>query len=347
MLVTFRAGREVDLIDPERGHSQARRICRNTPRSGSTSLASTTEYAIGAEATLVDGMLHVTNGDVVAELLRADELANVLPWREVLHEGPVPAGLSDADLRSTRAGFIASCGWSSYEEALVELEAQHQALAAADGAVLWFERDLFDQLQLLQVLVQLGEKPAALVDLGEPAERPLDLAALERRPVRLEQRELAARAWSAFRATEPRELAELGKNRTEPLPFLGAALRRLLEELPAVEDGLARSERELLEAVAGGASNRHDAFEEFQRREERPFMGDSVFWRRIDGLARAPVPLLDESDGLTLTDAGREVLAGKADHLRLNGIDRWLGGAHLADEAAWRWDRSRGRLASA
>jgi hypothetical protein len=307
-----------------------------------------TVYAIGARGYLVDGMLHVTNGDVVAELLRAGELANVLPWREVLHEGPVPAGLSDEDLRATRAGFIASCGWSSYEEALAELEAQHQALAAADGALLWFERDLFDQLQLLQVLLQLGEKPAELVDLGEPAERPVELAALERQPVRPEQRELAARAWSAFRATEPRELAELAKDRTKALPFLAAALRRLLEELPAVEDGLARSERELLDVVAGGASNRHDAFEEFQRREERPFMGDAVFWLRIDGLARAPVPLLDEDGGLKLTDAGREVLAGKADHVRLNGIDRWLGGVHLSgDEAVWRWNRSKRRLEAA
>jgi hypothetical protein len=198
------------------------------------------------------------------------------------------------------------------------------------------------------VLLQLGEKPAVLVDLGEPTGRPVELAALERQPVQPEQRALAARAWSAFRAAEPRELAELAKDGTGALPFLAAALRRLLEELPAVEDGLARSERELLEAVAAGASSRPEAFEAFQRREERPFMGDVVFWLRIDGLARAPVPLLDENGGLTVTDAGREVLAGRADHVGLNGIDRWLGGVHLSGaEAAWRWDRSERRLEAA
>jgi hypothetical protein len=31
-----------------------------------------------------------------------------------------------------------------------------------------------------------------------------------------------------------------------------------------------------------------------------------------------------------VTAAGREVLAARADHVRLNGIDRWIGGVHLA-----------------
>jgi hypothetical protein len=44
------------------------------------------------------------------------------------------------------------------------------------------------------------------------------------------------------------------------------------------------------------------------------------------------------STRLSLTSAGRSVLAGAADHVHLNGIDRWIGGVHLAgDEAHWRW----------
>jgi hypothetical protein len=39
------------------------------------------------------------------------------------------------------------------------------------------------------------------------------------------------------------------------------------------------------------------------------------------------------------------VLEGRADHIDLNGIDRWLGGVHLKDEkAAWRWDRASERV---
>jgi len=33
------------------------------------------------------------------------------------------------------------------------------------------------------------------------------------------------------------------------------------------------------------------------------------------------------------------VLAGEADHVALNGVDRWIGGVHLAGpDSPWRWD---------
>jgi hypothetical protein len=53
--------------------------------------------------------LHVTNGDVTVDLLRRAGLAtDALSWADVLHEGPVPGGLADDELRRVRAGFIAA-----------------------------------------------------------------------------------------------------------------------------------------------------------------------------------------------------------------------------------------------
>jgi hypothetical protein len=40
-----------------------------------------------------------------------------------------------------------------------------------------------------------------------------------------------------------------------------------------------------------------------------------------------------------LTDTGARVLAGEADRVALNGIDRWIGGVHLqGHDVPWRWD---------
>jgi hypothetical protein len=51
---------------------------------------------------------------------------------------------------------------------------------------------------------------------------------------------------------------------------------------------------------------------------------------------------------VTITDVGRQVLEGRADHVKLNGIDRWIGGVHLAgNEAAWRWDREASKIVAA
>jgi hypothetical protein len=45
---------------------------------------------------------------------------------------------------------------------------------------------------------------------------------------------------------------------------------------------------------------------------------------------------------------GRRVLRGEADHVALNGIDRWVGGVHLRGPAArWRWDEDTESIAAA
>jgi hypothetical protein len=41
---------------------------------------------------------------------------------------------------------------------------------------------------------------------------------------------------------------------------------------------------------------------------------------------------------VTLTELGRDVLAGKADRVEVAPVDRWLGGTHLGGERDWRWD---------
>ena len=49
----------------------------------------------------------------------------VLPWQDVLHEGPVPLGVRSALLRA-RAEFLAGCGWGSR----AALQAQLDTFAA-------------------------------------------------------------------------------------------------------------------------------------------------------------------------------------------------------------------------
>ena len=72
-------------------------------------------------------MLHVTNGDVAAGVLRAAGMeGDILPWRDVLHEGPVRADLPLEELSKLRARFIAEAGWANREVAEAQLvEAAH------------------------------------------------------------------------------------------------------------------------------------------------------------------------------------------------------------------------------
>jgi hypothetical protein len=100
--------------------------------------------------------LHVTNGESAGNTLRQTTLGgSVLPWQDTLHEGPVPA-LPRKELLRARAQFLADCGWGREEALLSSLERRDRQLVVAfrDDAhvVLWFEHDLYDQLQLLDVL---------------------------------------------------------------------------------------------------------------------------------------------------------------------------------------------------
>jgi hypothetical protein len=209
----------------------------------------------------------------------------VLPWQDVLHEGPVP-DVSRAELLRVRAAFMSACGWgrrSTIQSALERRDRQfRKALRDGRRVVLWFEHDLYDQLQLLDALALAegfeGSLESIVVGsfLGKPSFRglgelqPDELETLwpARQEVTAETLAEAGAAWQAFRAPEPVALAELALER---LPFLGAALERLLEELPAVEDGLSRTERQTLQVVAEKELTPLGAFLATQNLEEAPF----------------------------------------------------------------------------
>ena len=71
-----------------------------------------------------------------------------------------------------------------------------------------------------------------------------------------------------------------------------------------------------------------------------------LFFSYMRGLTNGRVPLLrfvgdwgrSTHAQVAVTAEGRAVLRGEADYVRLNGINRWLGGVHLRDNEVWRWD---------
>ncbi len=137
---------------------------------------------------------------------------------------------------------------------------------------------------------------------------------------------------------------------------MAAAMRRHLQELPWVKDGLSATERRALGALSGGPATALATFGAVQEAEEAPWMGDVMFFHVVAMLAAEPVPLLTtrlswpesrESFGnseLRLTANGAGVLAEKRDAVDLRGIRRWVGGIELdGARAAWRWNERESR----
>jgi Domain of unknown function (DUF1835) len=295
--------------------------------------------------------MHLTNGGSAAGTLRHTSLGGaVLSWDDVLNEGPVPA-VSQEKLRLARARFLSECGWGSTRAIVHAMERRDRilelALAEDRHIVLWFEHDLYDQLQLLQILALASEtgfdpEHVELLNVGSFEGKPdfaglgeLDPPELEslwplRRPLTREQVELGVTAWTAVTSPEPTAIERLVAGETSALPFLAGALRRLLEELPDTRTGLSRSERQLLKVLQAGPRTPPEVFIESQECEEAPFDGDAWVWRRLFALGQGERPLVERDGGgpiptppprgngrtfaavrVAITQTGRDVLAGK------------------------------------
>ncbi len=327
-------------------------------------------------------MLHIRCGDDIREALAAAKLpGDFLRWADPLCQGPTPADVDGTEWHRLRATYNAARYGVPADAALAYLESQDAGLDAAgdqDEIVLWFEHDLFDQTILIRLLDEFsrrapGETVLSLICIdrhpGVAQFRGLgdlsaaNLAALfpARETVTPAQFALAGEAWAAFRGPDPRMIETFLAGNTAALPYLADALTRHLQDFPAAATGLARTQQLILEALGQGAGDPVEIFLAVQDLEPAPWLGDAMFWPWLADLADAPVPALTidappdwpsyapdlRGVDVRLTRDGHRLFYGEIDWVERNGIDRWLGGVHLAGKAAaWRWDENAGRLVS-
>jgi hypothetical protein len=321
-------------------------------------------------------MLHITDGESVAGTLREAAISGTVSiYGDLLYEGPAPGNLDAEEWRETRARFLADFGYASMEDARQSLKEYNDSLGAIsshDEVVIWLDHRLSDQLILIQALDVLSRRSLAgvklslicvdrypgldrFVGLGQLTADQLTALVNQRQPVTDRQFRLSQQAWNAFTSPDPLAIEVLLEADTSSLPFLADAFRRHLEEFPCVDGGLSRTEREGLSVLhEHGLHSGQHLFVATRRLEEQLFMGDASFYRIMAGLSTCRQPLCRISDTpqaalgeVTITETGRSVMEGRADHIERNGIDRWLGGVHLkGDQAEWRWDRRYARLVS-
>ena len=227
-------------------------------------------------------MLHVTNGDAVLDGFRQVRFrATIWPGatRSTTVRFPRPHRSRRFPI-SARVRCRIPAG--SYDDIRLEFAERDRTLAGFrdhDETVLWFEHDLYDQLQLFQLLDWLSRQDRAgvrlsLIQVGEHPDVPSfhglgelngkQLAALlpDRLPVTEKHLVLGREAWAAVCSDDPTSLVGLASRRDPELPFRGPALYRMLEEYPSVSTGLSRTERQLLAAGVAGARHRRELLRE-------------------------------------------------------------------------------------
>jgi len=322
--------------------------------------------------------LILTNGDTAADLLTAaGKQGHIFPWRDSLHEGPLgPISTQEeqANFRSLRAVYWAGRKVEQQEALEQTYQTRDRLLEnhkAYDAIELWFEHDLYDQLQLIEILTRLYHlKRFDKVFLVQAEtylgmQQPDSILKLEglSQPVGEQMMAIADLAWQTVSHETPEKLAEFVTLKPAGFPFLRQALTRLLEELPGL-DGLSRTQRQMLYSLNRRVNRPGMLFGRCQAMEEAQFWGDLGFFEVLSNLQFCKAPLIEglpfassmqvfqESETrksflqsqLTLTALGQEVLTGTADHSDHNEIDIHIGGTHIKPNNLWRWDKEQSTL---
>jgi Domain of unknown function (DUF1835) len=319
--------------------------------------------------------IHITSGDAPLDKVRAvvGPDPEILVHHDVLSCGPLTR-FDALEAWSVRRGAF----WGASVTALGGEHPAHDVLenaprlVGADEIVLWLGTGLSDQLLLawtvrLCALVGADATKISVVQIANTPDDPRELLgvgmltveALHARttPVPLSDaaRAEATAAWAAVTAADPEPLRTLLAHPGAALPVLHRALGRLVYRFPNVSTGLGYWDRALV-AAAGSADRAFDLIVAVLRAAAAhpDPVGDFYLFRRLERLANPaqPAPLMtlegmwpeSRTAMVHLTDAGRDVLAGRANAVHLNGLDDWVGGIHLDAAAGHIWWEDGGRI---
>lgn len=319
--------------------------------------------------------LHITNGDVAAGTLKESSIeGDVFAWRDPMHHGPFPAGLGLDELNPIRAAHLASpfLDVSEVERDFALRNAHLKAASSYDHVVLWFEHDLLDQLQILQILdwFATADLVATRLELicidafsgitpflGIGQLDATQMASLYdiRQPVTSDMLALAQSGWAAFRSPDPRDLLAFCQRDHSGLPFLKPALQRYFEEFPHTDHGLSRSEFQLLSLVSDGVTNPADLFRENMALETSLFVGDWHSFALLERLCDIalltcetgpfwyPAHTVDLADNFAkqrfaLTEFGQQLIATARGTVKAMTPAQWLGGVEFTPgQPIWTW----------
>ncbi|MGD1933351.1 MAG: DUF1835 domain-containing protein [Candidatus Phaeomarinobacter sp.] len=318
--------------------------------------------------------LHIRCGsDIHHSLKLAGFKGAFLEFADPFCQGPVPAGPQDAML-AARAQFLSEAYGIELKDAQARQQREYDALAAASDrshVVMWFEHDSYDQLILARLLTHFAGalRPERLdlicVDhvpgvpgftgLGQLAPEVLIwLWETQRKPVSQAQLEFGQGVWTALRSPDPRDVFDLCNAATDPIPQMGPALRRHLQELPSALNGMSLTQSLTLQILADrGAMTGGSLFGVLARDyEPLPFLGDLMYWHILADMQKSDPAPLDVADThlpwpkrlVDISAYGADLLSGRRDFLDTYRGERWVGGVSIDPHneilKTYRWDLS-------
>lgn len=293
----------------------------------------------------MSSLLHITNGDNFTERLsKLDIKGDVITWREMLCEGKTLTNVGSESFWKTRYEFLhknykVSKSWF-IEKTLKEYRSlcNHKQ---QDHIVLWFEYDLFCQVNMLAViswlltnrkyaqisLVCSGKEDESdkLYGLNELSDGQLTNLFNNRTELTQDDVEYADYVWQLYCSNNPMRLENLTDFKNYQFDYLGEAIQSHLKRFPSIVNGLNNMEQSILElARVKKPESRKGLLKEVLQNQGNLGFGDSQYDRAISRLK----PLFHSFNPVHLTKKGQEILDRKTSYYScIQDNDVYLGGS--------------------
>ena len=290
-------------------------------------------------------LLHITNGDSFTERLQSLPLkGDIITWREMLCEGKTLSNVGSESFWKTRFDFLhknykVSKSWF-VEKTLKEYRSlcNHKQ---QDQIVLWFEYDLFCQINLLAVLswLKTNRRHAEISLICSGKEDETDkyyglnelsdeqLLELYKKRSILSQNDIeyADYVWQLYCSDNPIRIENLVGFDTENFKYLSSALKVHLKRFPTIKNGLNEVENRILKvAHEEKPASRKDFLGKILSNQGMYGFGDTQYDRMLTTMK----PLFSSFNPVKLTRKGKEVLDSKANYYaNLRDSESYLGGA--------------------
>ena len=290
-------------------------------------------------------LLHITNGDSFTSRLQSLQFkGDVITWREMLCEGKTLSTVGSESFWKTRFEFLnknykVSKSWF-IEKTLKEYRSlcNHKQ---QDQIVLWFEYDLFCQINMLAVISWLKthrrhaeislvcsgkiEGSDKLYGLNELNDDKLMELYENKKVLSQDDIEYADYIWQLYCSDNPIRLENQIANNDFQFEYLSDALKTHLKRFPTIKNGLNDLENHILEvAKQEKPGSRKELMRELLTNQGFYGFGDTQYDRIISSLK----PLFSSFDPVKLTKKGLDVLKLEANYYsELRDNQMYLGGS--------------------
>lgn len=289
--------------------------------------------------------LHITNGDSFTQRLKSLPFkGEIITWREMLCEGRTETNVGSESFWKTRFEFLHKNYNVSKSYFIEKTLKEYRSLCnhkQQDEIILWFEYDLFCQINMIAVLSWLkthrrdaqislvcsGNEDGTDIMYGLCDNDDEKIKTLFNKRVYLNQDdiEFADYVWQLYCSDNPIRLENMSDFEHYHFDYLSSAIKVHLKRFPSIKNGLNELENRIMRlAVEQKPKSKKELVQNIMANQGYYGYGDTQFERIITSLK----PLFTSYSPIRLSKKGKDIVEGKTSYYsQIRDNESYLGGA--------------------